>query len=400
MHIAFWSPAWPLEKFQNGIVTYVHWMKVVLEREGHRVSVFTRPLEKAAAPFADNHIHPVKLRIKDRIRRRIEGVLGSSENSAFLFSEHISRAILDVHRRDRIDILEMEESFGWFADVEKRISLPVPVKLHGPAFLSLVDEELDSPFGREKIDREGWALKRASTIISPAVHTLEQTVSFYGLTPARQVHIVNPVEMPPDTPIWDSQSCDRRMILCVGRFDLRKGADVLLRAFKDALRDRSDLKLTFVGPDHGLPATDGRRLQFREYLHQLLPREQWDRVDFRGSLPNREVAELRTQAMVTVVASRWENQSYAVLEAMLQGCPVVCTDAGGCPENITDGVTGLLAKSGDPSSFTTKILQMLDYPAAAAAMGEAARRHVLREHAIAHVAEKSLRLYEDLIRTA
>ena len=27
MHIAMWSPAWPLEKYQNGIVTYVHWMK-------------------------------------------------------------------------------------------------------------------------------------------------------------------------------------------------------------------------------------------------------------------------------------------------------------------------------------------------------------------------------------
>ena len=35
MHIAFWSPSWPLQKNHNGIVTYTDQMKRELEARGH-----------------------------------------------------------------------------------------------------------------------------------------------------------------------------------------------------------------------------------------------------------------------------------------------------------------------------------------------------------------------------
>jgi glycosyltransferase involved in cell wall biosynthesis len=401
MHIAFWSPAWPLEKYPNGIITYVHWMKHALESRGHRVSVFTSTITD---PFGENsgneRIHVVRLRPMDRVRRKVANVLRPPEYEVFHFSHPIAAEILRVHRRDRIDVLEMEESFGWFADIEKLISLPVLVKLHGPAFLSLVEEELRTPFGKEKIEREGQALRRASTITAPSKHTLSQTVAFYGLKPDRQEHIVNPITLNQGVPLWRLDSCDRRLILYVGRFDLRKGADVVLKGFRSVLRSRPDLKLIFVGPDRGLPTDDGRCVNFREYLHELYPPDLRDHVDFRGSLPNREVGVLRTKAMMTVVASRWENQGYAVLEAMLQGCPVVCTDAGGCPENVIDGVTGFLAKSGDADAFAAKISMMLDNPAGAAAMGEAARHYALENHSVNKVAEKSMALYEQVVRAS
>ena len=31
LHIALWSPAWPLAQYQNGIITYVHWMRQALQ---------------------------------------------------------------------------------------------------------------------------------------------------------------------------------------------------------------------------------------------------------------------------------------------------------------------------------------------------------------------------------
>jgi glycosyltransferase involved in cell wall biosynthesis len=392
MHIAFWSPAWPLEKFQNGIVTYVHWMKHALESRGHRVSVFTSQVVSG-----DEQIHTVQLRRMDRVSRRVSSAFRPAEYGVFQFARTIAAAIRGVHRNDPIDVLEMEESFGWFAEVERRISIPVLVKLHGPAFLSLVEEQISTSFGKEKIEREGRALRLASTIISPSIRTLSQTISYYGLTPTCQEHIVNPVEIDSNTPLWNPDSCDRKLILYVGRFDLRKGADVLLEAFKRVSNERPELRLVFVGPDRGIPGPDGRLLKFREYLQASYPSALQDRVDFRGSLPSREIGTLRAKAAMTLVASRWENQGYAVLEAMLQGCPVVCTDAGGCPESVQDSVTGLLARSGDPDSFAEKISWMLDNPLAAAQMGNAARRRVLAEHSAAAVAEKSIGLYRQTV---
>jgi glycosyltransferase involved in cell wall biosynthesis len=394
MHIALWSPAWPLERFQNGIVTYVHWMKRELELAGHRVSVFTAALESH-----DPHVHLVRptRRLRDRIAGRLLRGWRPIGSEVFDFARDIAAAILRAHRRCPIDIIEMEESFGWFADVGKLTSLPVVAKLHGPAFLSLVEDELHTPFGREKIEREGRALRLAAAIVSPCKSTLQRTIEQYGLTPKIKEHIVNPITMDGTIPLWRLEGCDRNTILFVGRFDLRKGADVLLQAFQSMLKDRQDLRLVFIGPDRGLPGPNGMLIHSRDYRDLNFQGESRDHVVFLGPMGNREIAQWRTKAMLTVVASRWENPGYTLSEAMLQGCPVVSTDAGGCPESVIDGLTGRLAKSEDPTDFAFQMCAMLDDPEGSEAMGKEARLHVKDQHSSVRVATLSLELFEKVI---
>jgi glycosyltransferase involved in cell wall biosynthesis len=394
MHIVFWSPAWPLEKFHNGIVTYVHWMKLELERQGHRVSIFTDDLHPSAT---DSRVHRVGRSMWDRVLRRISRRRVTTEHEVFGASTRIASAIKRLHRREPVDVIEMEESFGWCADIAKRTSLPVVVKLHGPAFLSMVGEELDTAFGREKVEREGIALHAAAAIVSPCQSTLDQTINRYALRPKLRRHIVNPMTLNGDAPLWGLDSCDRDTILFVGRFDLRKGGDVVLQAFSRIATARRRTKLIFVGPDVGLAAPDGNRLHFEAYRDSLFPADLRGQIDFRGRLSNREIAQLRTEAMVTLVASRWENQGYTLLEAMLQGCPVVSTDAGGCPESVIDGKTGLLANSENAADFAAKLNSILDHPERAAALGGAARRHIMELHSATKVAAESLKVYEEVI---
>ena len=272
MHIAMWSPAWPLEKYQNGIVTYVHWMKRELERRGHRVSVFADA--RYAASTSDRDVHYVQMRLRDRLMRRISNLRRPGEYGIFDYSAVISAAISSVHRHDPIDIIEMEESFGWFADVGKRTSIPVLVKLHGPAFLSMVEDELNSPLVRERIEREGAALRRAPAIVAPSKLTLAQTIERYQLAPKIQGHIVNPVTMSEDAPTWNLNGCDRNTVLFVGRFDLRKGADIALKAFALLLKDKPELKLIFVGPDEGLPDSGGGRIKFGAFRELIFGPEE------------------------------------------------------------------------------------------------------------------------------
>jgi glycosyltransferase involved in cell wall biosynthesis len=291
----------------------------------------------------------------------------------------------------------MEESFGWFADVARLTSIPVLVKLHGPAFLSFVEEELKTAFARVKIEREGRALRLATTIISPCESTLTQTIERYGLSPKDKRHIVNPMAMDTDVPQWRLDTCDRNTILFVGRFDLRKGADIVLKAFLSVLKARPELRLIFVGPDRGISGSDGMSIHFKTYCDLLFPVELRDRVDYRGPMANREIEKLRVKAMLTVVASRWENPGYTVLEAMLQGCPLISTDAGGCPEAVIHGVTGRLAKSEDPDAFADQFRAMLDDPEGAQSMGRAARLHIVENFAAAKVAAATIEMYEKAI---
>lgn len=394
MHIGYWCPAWPMEKFQNGIITYVHWMKRELERRGHRVSIFT---QGEPPTVTDPQVHYVKAGLRHRIRRRLSSILQPVEFNLFDHSAVIASGILESHRRDPIDVFEMEETFGWFATIARRTAIPFVVKLHGPAFLTLPVDERNSPFGREKIKREGIALRTVSAVVAPSKWALTKTMEFYKLTPREAAQVANPIGVEPNAPLWGKDTCDRSTILYVGRFDMIKGADVMLRAFSVLLESRPDTRLIFVGPDHGIPEPDGRLLKFEDHCKLHYPLSFRARVDFRGQLAIGEVARLRTRAMVTVAASRSENQPYAVLEAMLQGCPVVTTDAGGCPEIVSDGVTGLLAKSENPDDFARRIATAMENIDASAAIGHAARRHVIENFSPAKVADASLEMYEKVI---
>lgn len=66
-----------------------------------------------------------------------------------------------------------------------------------------------------------------------------------------------------------------------------------------------------------------------------------------------------------------------VLEGMVCGKPVIGTKAGGIPDMIDDGVTGLLVEPGDAKALAAAMQRLIDDPALCARMSEAAPRKVL-----------------------
>lgn len=392
MHVALVSPAWPPEKYTNGIVTYVHSLREELNRAGHTVSVFSSKL-------ADPEPGVFQVR-QSRSRQFVSWVKARTRGEWIVPLEWgfaIAGTVAAVHRSTPIDVIEMEESFGWAADVGRSTGIPTVVKLHGPAFKSLLDEKRQTRLGAARIVNEGKALRRQKILISPAQTTLDDTVSFYGLEPELSVHIPNPLKLPPSAPLWSLSTCDRHTLLFVGRFDTLKGGDIVLRAFAQVLESQPNMRLIFVGPDTGVALPSGQIVHFDELKSELFP-ACTERVEFRGKLPPNEIYDLRIRCLATIVASRWENQSYTALEAMLQGCPVVSTDAGGQGEIIEHGVRGLLAKSCSAEDLADKLLSLIAQPDWAARLGAGGRAYVLERHAPDRIMKETLEVYESAIR--
>ena len=394
MHIAFLSPTWPPGLFPNGIVTYVNWMRRGLMAQGHRVSVFTGVVDPAGT-------YPALHQIERSLRRRMVDIarvrLLGHRRSVFDAGDVIADAIRKVHQRDPFDVIEMEESFGWAAAVARQTGIPMVVKLHGPAFMHLVEEDLATPHGQEKVLREGVALSSLPVIIAPALFTLRKTLTRYGLQPKIGQQVVNPVALAEGAPLWQFDVCERDTILFVGRFDKVKGGDLILLAFQRLLALKPHLKLVFVGPDSGVVQPDGSKIQFDAFIRSRGDAALTRAVSYRGRLAPSEVAPLRAQAMVTVVASRHENQAYTVLEAMLQGCPVVCTDNSGSSESVAHEVTGLLTRTDDPADMARQIKRLVDDPALAQSLGTAARAYVLKVHAPEAVVAQTVEVYRQAI---
>ena len=71
-----------------------------------------------------------------------------------------------------------------------------------------------------------------------------------------------------------------------------------------------------------------------------------------------------------------EGLPNALIEALAAGVPTVTSELSGIPELIEDGITGLLAKQGDPQDLRRALKRVLEDPAAAVERAEAGRRVV------------------------
>jgi glycosyltransferase involved in cell wall biosynthesis len=108
-------------------------------------------------------------------------------------------------------------------------------------------------------------------------------------------------------------------------------------------------------------------------LDQSLVAQAAGGVRFLGRLPGGEVDRLLASSRAAVVPSEWaENAPMAVLESMALARPVIATRMGGIPEQVRDGVDGVLIDAGDELQLAAALRVLADDPALADRLGKSA----------------------------
>ena len=82
-----------------------------------------------------------------------------------------------------------------------------------------------------------------------------------------------------------------------------------------------------------------------------------------------------------------------LLEGMACGLPAICTDVGGMPEVVQDGVTGFVVAPNDPAALRARIAWLKANPDAAAKMGRAGRQRVLERFSWSGVVDRCMDAY-------
>src|SRR5207244_10429394 len=90
-----------------------------------------------------------------------------------------------------------------------------------------------------------------------------------------------------------------------------------------------------------------------------------------------QVQSILNCADVLLLPSELESFGLAALEGMACGVPPVCSNVGGVPEVITDGVEGFLVTPGDVKTMAARALAILTSPERREQMGRAARGRAL-----------------------
>ena len=98
-----------------------------------------------------------------------------------------------------------------------------------------------------------------------------------------------------------------------------------------------------------------------------------DVVRYDGPLYGSAKQDALTGADMLVLPTRNDSFPLVILEAMAAGLAVVSTREGAIPDEVEDGVTGILCDKGDPCGLADSIGQLLERPDVCREMGAAGR---------------------------
>jgi len=164
-------------------------------------------------------------------------------------------------------------------------------------------------------------------------------------------------------------------ILYVGRVDPRKGVHVLVDAFEQVIsKQRPNTRLRIVGP-HSY--WDERPSSYYQALKERCAGN--PRIELREpTFDDTELAAIYRDSACTIVPSTFpEALGLTSLEAQASGVPVVVSNAGGLPETVDAGKSGLIFENGNSAELGEAVLSIIGNPERRRAMGHAAREWVM-----------------------
>ncbi len=219
-------------------------------------------------------------------------------------------------------------------------------------------------------DPEGTWDRFLALMASCVVVNSEAVKARFSWMPGRKVHrVYNGVDLGRFSPRRPPEALRRSLalpdnapvVLSVGRFVAYKGYDDLLEAASLVYQTHPQIQWLVVG--------DG---ELREALLQRKAELGLNgTVHFAGW--REDVPDLLALADLLVLPSHGEHFGRVLIEALAMAKPIVATRAGGVPEIVSEGQTGLLVPVGKPSALAHAVTTLIQNPALAHGFGEAGR---------------------------
>ena len=121
-----------------------------------------------------------------------------------------------------------------------------------------------------------------------------------------------------------------------------------------------------------------------------------DNLKYLGRLEPETFRAWLAGLSVYVQPSRAEALGTSLLEAGASYCACIGSDAGGIPEVVIPGVTGILVTAGDEDSLAKAVAKLADNEQLRKSYGTAMRTHVQAKFTAAQMVEKTATLYREV----
>ncbi len=182
-------------------------------------------------------------------------------------------------------------------------------------------------------------------------------------------------------------------VLMVGREVDKKGFDDGLRACAAARREGADIRVVVLGTGGPL----------RDELQRLAAALA---LDVAWPSPTTRVATAMAEADVLLAPSRTaadgdqEGTPTVICEGSAARLPIVATRHAGIPEQVDDGVTGLLADERDHAGLAAHLLRLARDPDLRCSLGDAGHDKMWREYDVSVLRDNLQAVYDELLGLA
>ena len=177
---------------------------------------------------------------------------------------------------------------------------------------------------------------------------------------------------------------EEALIIHVSNLRAVKRIDLLLQTAA-RIRPRESFKLLIVAGD-----------DFSPFVNEVKRLHLEDKIVVREKVTS--VEDYFAAADLGLFTSEYESFCLSILEAMTFGCPSVSTAAGGIPEVIEDGVSGILCPFGDVDGLARAVGDLIADPAKRHRLGEAARKRAATHFPADQVVPAYLNVYRQALR--
>jgi glycosyltransferase involved in cell wall biosynthesis len=178
---------------------------------------------------------------------------------------------------------------------------------------------------------------------------------------------------------------DKKVIFYAGRLVEIKGVHILIQALSQLKRLRNDWVCWIAG--------DGNSKADFELQSKVLGLER--DIIFLGKRD--DIPSLLSNSDIFVHPSLLDNQPLSVIEAQIAGKPVIVSDAGGLPEMVEHGVTGIITPAGKDKSLCLQLDSLLTNNKQRQTLGSNAKKWALSYWSIDTAVKNVLEVYQSAL---
>jgi glycosyltransferase involved in cell wall biosynthesis len=179
----------------------------------------------------------------------------------------------------------------------------------------------------------------------------------------------------------------KKVILFFGRITLKKGLDLLAKAFGEIARNRDDVHLFLAGPDD-----EGYGRKVRTWLKE---EGVLDRATFAGMLTGKRKEAALASADIFTLPSYTENFGLAVVEALAAGLASVISNKINIWRELSGANAAIVIRC-EAKELVSAISALLDDPERRHLLGEAGKKVVAEQFTWPIVARRMIALYRDI----